>query len=138
MIKFFNKFKKTCFWPIFGPFSQFLGQNFFSPENRDLSHTASCGFLAPCQNLEKTKDKIPRKCPDGRTEGQKDRQTLFHSTFPATAVDLKNLMHILVKIRSYKILNKIFLRQYFLVSLCQELANIGKISYFLKVTSITK
>ena len=71
---------------------------------------------------------------DRRAEGQ----TLFHSTFPATAVDLKNLMHILVKIRSYKILNKIFLRQYFLVSLCQELANIGKISYFLKVTSITK
>ena len=26
----FQKFKKPCFWPIFGPFSQFWEQNFFS------------------------------------------------------------------------------------------------------------
>ena len=26
MAKFFNKFKKLCLWPAFGPFFQFLGQ----------------------------------------------------------------------------------------------------------------
>ena len=29
MAKFFNKFKKPCFWPSFGPFFQFLGLKFF-------------------------------------------------------------------------------------------------------------
>ena len=29
MTKSFNKLKKPCFWPIFGPFPQILGQNFF-------------------------------------------------------------------------------------------------------------
>ena len=58
MTKFFNKFKKSCFWPIFGPFSH-LGQNFFSPES-PLSRTISHGFLAPCQNSEKTNDTLPR------------------------------------------------------------------------------
>ena len=49
MTKFFNKLKKPCFWPI----SQFLGQ-------KKCSGT-SYGFLATCQNLEKTNDTIPRK-----------------------------------------------------------------------------
>ena len=26
----FNKFKRPCFWPIFGSFSKFLGQKIFS------------------------------------------------------------------------------------------------------------
>ena len=26
MTEFLNKFEKPCFWPIFVPFSQFLGQ----------------------------------------------------------------------------------------------------------------
>ena len=30
MTKFSNKFKKPCFWPNLGPFSQFLGQKTFS------------------------------------------------------------------------------------------------------------
>ena len=51
--------------------------------------TTSYGFLAPCQNLEKTNDKIPRKCPEkrkeGQKEGQKDGQTLFHRALLVTA-----------------------------------------------------
>ena len=65
MTKFFNKFKKPCFCFIFGPFSQFLGQ-----KKNVLSHTTSYGFLAPCQNLEKANDIIPRKCLPRQMEGQ--------------------------------------------------------------------
>ena len=83
MTKFFHKFKKPCFWPIFGPFSQ----NF--QENPALSHTTSYGFLAPCQTLEKTTDIISRKHPDrhkNRWKGRwKDEQTLFYRTPLATA-----------------------------------------------------
>ena len=74
MTKFFNKLKKTLllayFWFIF----PILGGKFFPGK----CHTY--GFLAPSQNLEKTKDKIPRKHPDrrkerktkGRTKGRTD------------------------------------------------------------------
>ena len=45
-------------------------------------------FLAPCQNLEKANDAIPRKRSDRRNDGKKDGrtggQTLFYSTLPAT------------------------------------------------------
>ena len=68
----FNKFKKSNFWSIFGPFSQFFGQQFFFTENLALSRTISYGFLAPWQKVEKTKDEIPRKRPDGRKDGWKD------------------------------------------------------------------
>ena len=89
MIKFLNKFKKPCFWPIFGPFSLFWGAKKILLENSALSCTTSYGFLAPCQNLEKTNDKIPRKHPDRWKDRQKDRrkdgQSLFHRTLPATA-----------------------------------------------------
>ena len=74
MKKFFNKFQKPYFWPIFGPFSQFLGQKNFFLENAALSHTTSYGFLAPCQNLEKTNYTIPRKRLDRRKDGWKDRR----------------------------------------------------------------
>ena len=46
-----------------------------------LSRTTSYGFLASCQNLEKTNETIPRKHPDRR----KDGQTLFNRTLPANA-----------------------------------------------------
>ena len=73
---------------LFGPI---FGAKFFFLENLALSSTTSYGFLASCQNLEKINTKIPRKSPhrrkDGRkdrkTEGQKDRQTLFHWTLLA-------------------------------------------------------
>ena len=75
MTKFFNKFKKPCSEPIFGPFSQFWGQKRFFLENPTLSGTTSYGFLEPCQNLEKTNDIIPRSLhTEGWMEGQKDRR----------------------------------------------------------------
>ena len=67
MTKFFFKFKKPYFWsilPILGAKKAFL-------ENPALSRATSYQFLAPCQNLEKTNDTIPRKRPDGRTDGRK-------------------------------------------------------------------
>ena len=70
MTKYFNTFKKSCFWPIFPIF----GAKKFFLGHLTLSGTTSYGFLALHQNLEKTNDKIPRKQPDrqrsdGRTEG---------------------------------------------------------------------
>ena len=75
MTKFFNIFKKPCFWPIF---PIFWAKCFFW--KIWLSHTTSYGFLASCQNLEKTNDTIPRKCPDRWKDGRKDQQTLFYRT----------------------------------------------------------
>ena len=34
-----------------------------------MKELTSYGFLYPCENLEKTNDTIPRKCPDSRTGG---------------------------------------------------------------------
>ena len=75
MTKFFNKFRKLCFWPIFGAFSQFLGQKHFFLENHALSRTTSCGFLAPCQDLEKTNDTILIKHPDRQRDTRVDGRT---------------------------------------------------------------
>ena len=38
MNKFFNKFNKSCFWPIFGPFSQFSGQIIFFRKSCSATH----------------------------------------------------------------------------------------------------
>ena len=70
MTKFLNKFNKN---PIFGSFWSIftiLGAKKRFTEIPALSCTTSHGFLGPCQNLEKTKDTIPRKFPNRRTEGQ--------------------------------------------------------------------
>ena len=56
---------------MFGPFSQFLGQ-FFPPKYPALLRTTSYGFLAPCQNLEKTNDAVPRKRLDRRQDRRMD------------------------------------------------------------------
>ena len=77
MTKFLNKFKKPCFWTIFGPFSQFLEQKNFFWKIR----TTVYGFQAPCQNLGKTNDK---KRPDRWKDRWKDGQTLFYMTLQAT------------------------------------------------------
>ena len=72
MTKFFNILKNTIlkvfahFWSIF----PILGAKKIFPENLALSRTTSYGFLAPCQNLEKTHDTIPRKRPDRQKDGQ--------------------------------------------------------------------
>ena len=64
--------------PVFGPFlshfHNFWGKKIFLG-NPALSRTTSYGFLASCQNLEKTNDKIPRKHPDGQKDRRKDKRT---------------------------------------------------------------
>ena len=85
MAKIFNIVKKTLFLTHF---PKFLGKIFF-PENPALSRTTSYGFLASCQNLEKTNDTIPRKHPDRWKDGWKDEQTLIHRTLPANATGPK-------------------------------------------------
>ena len=47
--------------------SQFFGQKKFFQKNWVVKHT--WGSLAPCQNLHKFDDPIPRKYPDVRSEG---------------------------------------------------------------------
>ena len=91
MNKFFNKLKKSCFWPILCPFSQFWGQKNFFLQNLALSCTTLDDFLALYQHLEKTNHTIPRKRPDRQedrrfTEGQTDP---FSRTLPATGGGLK-------------------------------------------------
>ena len=53
-------------FPIFGAKTIFLG-------NPALSRTTSHGNLAPCKDLEKLNNTIPRKDPDGRMDGRMDR-----------------------------------------------------------------
>ena len=77
----FQQIQKILFLALFGSTFTIFGAKKFFPENPTPSHTTSCEFLAPCQNLDKINDAIPRKCLDR----QKDRQTLFHRTLPATA-----------------------------------------------------
>ena len=75
MTKFINKFKKPCFWHIFGPFSQFWGQKKIFPENPALSCTTSYRFLAPCQNLKKQLIQFQENAqPDRRKDGRTDRR----------------------------------------------------------------
>ena len=61
--QFFKKIQKALFLSILGPFPQFFGQKTFFHETELLS-TTSEGFLALCQNSEKSNDPISRKHPD--------------------------------------------------------------------------
>ena len=60
------------FWSIF----TILGAKNFSEKSGSVTHNFIWVPSAPCQNLEKTNDTIPRKCPDrwkdGRMEGWTD------------------------------------------------------------------
>ena len=73
MTKFFNKLKNTLFLAHFCSIFLILGVN----KLENPAGTTSSGFPAPCQNLEKTNDTIPRKRPDRRknerTDGRTDR-----------------------------------------------------------------
>ena len=71
MTKFFNKFKKRCFWPSFDPFSQIFGQKYFSQKTW-LSCTISYVFLVLDKNSKKTYDTVPRKCLDRRRDRRMD------------------------------------------------------------------
>ena len=90
MTKFFNIFKKPCFWPIFDPFSQCFGQKKFFQKIRLCHAKLHMGF----QHHAKIQKKLiiqfqENGCTDGstdgRTDGRKERQTLFHKTLPANA-----------------------------------------------------
>ena len=102
MTKIF-KFKKSSFWLIFGPFFQYLGQKNFSGKLA-LSSTTPSKFVARCQNLEKTNDTIPRKCPgrqkDRWKDGQKNRWILLYKTIPATPREPKIIFPALVRVLS--------------------------------------
>ena len=74
-------------------FPIFWAKNFLR-KNPALSRTTSYAFIAPCQNLEKTNDTIPRKHSDRRKDRRTDRrQALFHRTLPATAGVQKVQLH---------------------------------------------
>ena len=73
MTKFFHVFKKNAVFAYFWPIFPIFGAKKTFQENPALPHTISYGFLASCQNLEKTNDTVPTNCLDRR----KDRQTLF-------------------------------------------------------------
>ena len=71
--KIFQYIKKNPVFVLFlAHFPNFSGKKIFL-ENSALSHATSYGFLASCQNLEKTNDTIPRKRPDRRKDGRTDR-----------------------------------------------------------------
>ena len=72
MTKFSNKLKETLFLAYFGPIFPILGPKRIFPENPDLSRTTSHEILAPCKNLEKINDTIPRKRLDRRKDGRTD------------------------------------------------------------------
>ena len=66
--KIFQYIKKK---PFLVHFPNFGGKKMFL-ENPALSRTTSHGFLASCQNLEKTNDTIPRKSLEKQMEGRAD------------------------------------------------------------------
>ena len=65
--QFFQKIQKTLFWVHFWSIFPIFGAK------------TSYGFLAPCQNLEKTNDIMPRKCPDRDTNGRTGRSYFIGS-----------------------------------------------------------
>ena len=77
--KIFQYIKKTLFFAHFWPIFPIFGAKNFFLENPALSCTTSYGFLASCQNVEKTNDKfLPRQTKgnawtDQRTDGRRDR-----------------------------------------------------------------
>ena len=64
------------FWTIF---CSFWREKIFQ-KNPGLACTTRYKFLAPCQNLEKINDPIPRKWIDRQTNGVTKVQALFHRT----------------------------------------------------------
>ena len=80
--KFCNKLKKPCFWSVFGSFSQFFGQKFFSEISIYITHNFIWIFRAMPKfrkNLSYNSKKTSIQA-EGRTEGR----TLFHRIIPST------------------------------------------------------
>ena len=103
MAKFFNEFKKTCFWTIFGPFSQFSEQKIFFWKI-SLCHTQlHINFQHRAKIQKKTNYTIPRIHPnrwkDGRTEGRKDGRSCFTEPFrPPPGVQQDKVLQIIAVI----------------------------------------
>ena len=76
MPKFFFKFKKPYFWPIF----PILGAKKVFPKNLAVTHNLIRVSVPPCQNSEKPNDPIPRKQPD-RQQGRKMNRPYFIGPF---------------------------------------------------------
>ena len=83
----FNTFKKPCFWPIFGPFSQFWGKKFFSGKSSSVTHN----FIWVSSTMPKFRKN--ERYNSKKTPGQKDGQTLFYRTLLATAGGPKRDCH---------------------------------------------
>ena len=72
MTKFFNKFKKPCFWPIFGLFSNFRGKIFL--ENPAVMHNFKWVSNTMLKFRKKTMIQFQENAwTDGRTDGRMDR-----------------------------------------------------------------
>ena len=68
-------------------FPSVRGKRILSEKSFARLRTSSFGFLAPCQNLEKTNDLVPRKHPDRG----KDGHILIYKTYRATAAGPVNI-----------------------------------------------
>ena len=80
MVKFSDKFKNPIFGPFCTHFPNFGGKKKF-PGKSGSSCTTSYEILAPCQNLEKIIDTIPRKHP-GRQKARGTDRAYFIGPFP--------------------------------------------------------
>ena len=81
MTQFSNKFKKPCFWPIFGPLSPFLGQKDFFKKIRPCHAQQDMG---PYHRAEFQKKIMSQSQENFETDGKMDGQTLFYRTLLAT------------------------------------------------------
>ena len=105
----FYGFKKPCLWSIFRPFSQFWGAKTFFWKIK-LSRTNSYGFLVPCQNLEKTNNKTPRKCLNRRKDERKNGQTKFYRSLQDPKIDnsFRNYAILVESIKATSAKNAVF------------------------------
>ena len=107
MTKSFNKFKKTCFSLIFGPFSQISRQNFFSRKSGSVTHNLRC-VSGTMPKFRKSSYTIPRKRLDRRTDRRTEGRTgpilqdpSGYRRCPKTV--LTSTAHILRKANQYKL-----------------------------------
>ena len=86
------------FWPIYPNFG---AQIFFSGKSDSAKHNF-IWFLAPCQNLEKINDAIPRKRLNRRKDGQKDRSYFMEHLRLPPGVQQKNTGSTLLQIKKFR------------------------------------
>ena len=87
MTKFLNfsiNSKNPAFGTFLAHFLNFGDKNIFSGKSGSITHNLMWNS-STMPKFGKNNYTIPRKHPDRRSEGQKDGQTLFHRTLPATA-----------------------------------------------------